>query len=432
LKQKSDGELVSLTRSGQKRAFGQLITRHLPLARQVATAMVGNGDIAQELAQEALLQAYLSLDHLREPERFRNWLCGIVLNVCRSHLREQQAGRDLLAALPRSAAPDAWVLAERRERQDLVREAIRALSPENRAAVELFYDEQRSLQEVAAALRISVAAVKGRLHKARRQLRAQLLPLYPDLAAVLPRKQRRKRMVKVTVSGVYVYAQQEEPVRHFLRLTDEAGRHMRIWIGQGEAVSISYVLAKTPAERPMTLDFMANLLREMGASLEEVRIETLKNETFYAVVKLNVAGQSRTMDARPSDAIALAVRTDSPIFVADDIVRAMEEADATPPADEAQPLSLVSVEDAAGLAAGIIQRAIQEKASEITFGIGPGQAGVHVLYKIAGVLHDKMTLPRQSLEPLVARFKVMADMDLSHPETAQKGHWPAPNMRATR
>ena len=88
--QRIDTELVALARSGDKSAFGQLIERYQPMARRIAIGMVGNENIARELVQEALLQAYLSLNRLRDDERFKSWLYGIVLNVCRSHIRNQK------------------------------------------------------------------------------------------------------------------------------------------------------------------------------------------------------------------------------------------------------------------------------------------------------------------------------------------------------
>ena len=91
----TDAELVGLARSGNKDAFGVLVERYMPMACRVATGMVHHPDTAQELAQEAVLQAYLSIDRLREASRFQSWLYGIVLNVCCGYIRQQ--GADLLS-----------------------------------------------------------------------------------------------------------------------------------------------------------------------------------------------------------------------------------------------------------------------------------------------------------------------------------------------
>ena len=86
----SDAFLVMLARDGDRNAFGVLVERYEPLALRVARRAVLDEDVARELVQEALLQAYLSLDRLREEERFRSWLYGIVLNLCRSWQRRRR------------------------------------------------------------------------------------------------------------------------------------------------------------------------------------------------------------------------------------------------------------------------------------------------------------------------------------------------------
>jgi len=91
VEEKIDAELVVQARSGDKEAFGQLIARYQLLAHRIAIGMVANEEIAQDLVQEAMLQAYLSLNHLQKDSSFKNWLYGIVLNVCRSYIRDQKA-----------------------------------------------------------------------------------------------------------------------------------------------------------------------------------------------------------------------------------------------------------------------------------------------------------------------------------------------------
>lgn len=151
VKEKTDAELVRLARSGDKKAFGHLIERYHSMAKGIAMSMVRNQDLAQDLAQEAILQAYLSLDCLRDDGRFGNWLYGIVLNVCRSHIRdskgvffslEAMTGGLKFDAIPFNAVvPDPVRVAEQQEIYSLVLEAVNALSPKNRTATLLFYQQ---------------------------------------------------------------------------------------------------------------------------------------------------------------------------------------------------------------------------------------------------------------------------------------------------
>jgi DNA-directed RNA polymerase specialized sigma24 family protein len=100
MEEKTGASLIALARCGNKQAFSELIERYQAMAQIITLRLVGNIDIAREMAQEAMLQAYLSLDHLRDDARFKGWFYGIVLNVCRSYLREQKKA----PALPGSDA----------------------------------------------------------------------------------------------------------------------------------------------------------------------------------------------------------------------------------------------------------------------------------------------------------------------------------------
>ncbi|MDQ3412884.1 MAG: RNA polymerase sigma factor, partial [Chloroflexota bacterium] len=77
-----DTTLVQAARGGDKGAFGALVSRHRPLLRGVCQRALGDAGLAEDAAQEAILQAMLSLDRLRRPDRFGPWLAGIGLNLC--------------------------------------------------------------------------------------------------------------------------------------------------------------------------------------------------------------------------------------------------------------------------------------------------------------------------------------------------------------
>lgn len=95
---------------------------------------------------------------------------------------------------------------------------------------------------------------------------------------------------------------------------------MPIWVGFFEAKAISDEIDKSAAGRPMTHDLTRNLIHGLNARLERVVITELRNETFFASLWLLQNGERMTLDARPSDAIALALRADCPIFVAADVM----------------------------------------------------------------------------------------------------------------
>lgn len=115
----------------------------------------------------------------------------------------------------------------------------------------------------------------------------------------------------VVRNGKYVILLQDEPQKRILPML----------IGPVEGTAIALGLRAYPVKRPLTYDFMAHLLETLGARLEEVRVEILKDSIFYGVAKLQIGSEVREVDARPSDVLALAVRTNSPIYVAEEILQ---------------------------------------------------------------------------------------------------------------
>ena len=328
MNEKSDAELIVLARAGDKNAFGHLARRYQSMAERIAMGMVANAFLAQELAQEAILQAYLSLDHLRDNDRFKSWLYGITLNVCRGYLRDQKldfyslevlmGGMSIDATTFSDGLLDPEAIAEERELHRTILRAVNALSPRERAATLLFYYEHLSLREVAAMLGISLVAVKGRLFKARKQLKEQLLALSDWEKEDSSLQRRRRTMIQVTI--VDAVRLQKQKISAVVLLDEVGHRALGIWIGEAEATMIDMGLSQTELPRPMTMNFMASILKAAGATLEEVRIETFKDEIFYATAKIRSSDTVNEIDARPSDAIALAVATGSPVFVAEEIL----------------------------------------------------------------------------------------------------------------
>jgi bifunctional DNase/RNase len=98
--------------------------------------------------------------------------------------------------------------------------------------------------------------------------------------------------------------------------------NLPIWIGLLEATAMATEIEGIKMARPMTHDLLRNILGEMGCSVDSVEITELKENTYYAHVYLNVGGRELTIDSRPSDAIALALRTKSPIYVAKAVLEA--------------------------------------------------------------------------------------------------------------
>jgi bifunctional DNase/RNase len=124
-------------------------------------------------------------------------------------------------------------------------------------------------------------------------------------------------MVEVRVGGLRLDENAQSPVV----ILQEAGgeRRLPIWIGQPEAGAIAMELAGKKFERPLTHDLMKLIIEGLKASLERVAITELRTNTFYAKIVFRRDNEVLSIDARPSDSIALALRTGSPIFVAEEL-----------------------------------------------------------------------------------------------------------------
>ena len=100
----------------------------------------------------------------------------------------------------------------------------------------------------------------------------------------------------------------------------EAGRYLPIWIGPAEADAIAVRLQEVSVARPLTHDLLRDLLEKLGAQVDCVVVNDLTDDTFYARIMLSVNGERIEIDSRPSDAIALAVRTQVPIYAEDTVL----------------------------------------------------------------------------------------------------------------
>jgi bifunctional DNase/RNase len=125
-------------------------------------------------------------------------------------------------------------------------------------------------------------------------------------------------MIEVKIDSIRVSLMSQHRV---VVLKDvDTDRYLPIWIGPFEADAITIQLQGVQVARPLTHDLLKSIIDEMGATISHVMVSELKNDTFFARSVMDVNGESMEIDARPSDAIALAVRANAPLFVAEDVM----------------------------------------------------------------------------------------------------------------
>jgi bifunctional DNase/RNase len=105
-----------------------------------------------------------------------------------------------------------------------------------------------------------------------------------------------------------------------LQETDGEGRTLPIFIGNPEATAIAYALQGVTMPRPLTHDLMKDMLGALEIGVERVIITELRSQTYYAEIHLLRGGERTVVSSRPSDAVAVAVRTESPLFVSDELM----------------------------------------------------------------------------------------------------------------
>lgn len=124
----------------------------------------------------------------------------------------------------------------------------------------------------------------------------------------------RDEFIEMTVSGLTLDPVTKTPI---VILKDAENKlNLPIWIGLLEATAMATELEGIKMARPMTHDLLRDLLGELGAAVEAIEVTELRDNTYYALIHLEVGGQKLAIDCRPSDAISLALRTKSPIYVA--------------------------------------------------------------------------------------------------------------------
>src|SRR6201987_5202533 len=125
-------------------------------------------------------------------------------------------------------------------------------------------------------------------------------------------------MQEMSIYGVSFDMVGKQPI--VLLRTLDGNKFLPIWIGHREAAAILMKLQGTPTARPMTHDLVTAMLSELNATISKVAVTELRENTFHAVITLLVDGSEIDVDSRPSDALALAVRVEAPIFVADQVI----------------------------------------------------------------------------------------------------------------
>jgi len=308
-------------------------------------------------------------------------LCRLRLRARRSTyaLEDWEGGRVARGFTWAEAQPAPEAAYEIRELHAVVLNAIALLPPEQQVVVRLHYLDGLTLTEIGVLAEAPLGTVKARLHRARERLRASLAAeLAQEFAerGGIPSRKEKLKMIEVVVQDVIMRvskpkdvveaASQEVPgpgaedvrvplppdfpagqgivmlqgdekraeavakidalppgLQRVVLLKEKNGeRILPIWIGPHEGDMLKLQLVEKSAPRPLTYDLMVRLLDLAHVTVERVAVSRLHEEVFYATLWVRVEGKTHEVDARPSDALNLALRAKAPIFVAAEVMDA--------------------------------------------------------------------------------------------------------------
>ena len=178
-KQRTPRQLVAAARAGSVNALDEIVRRYQDRIYALAYARLGNHHMAEDVAQATFVQALMSLGSIRKPESLPAWLCKVAVSQCRRLVQSNRRSPRPQAALPEVACghPSPPEQLQAKDAADEVRHCLAALAGPDRDVLMLHYVEDMSGGEIASWLGISQAAVKKRLHTARRRLREGMIQM---------------------------------------------------------------------------------------------------------------------------------------------------------------------------------------------------------------------------------------------------------------
>ena len=322
----SDAALVAQVLAGNREMFGALVSRYYASVLRLCIRLLGDPVQAEDVAQEAILQAFLGLDRLQQPARFGAWLHAIAANLARSSLRRlQPISLDGLEYTGRSAlryaasVPNPEQVAALRETHDAILAALMELSTVNREAVIGYYLEGYSYAELANLLGVPVSTVKSRLFKGRQQMRQHLehlrQPLENPPAETRKELHMTSELISLQIETICEYPLTQKSIVVLRTLTND--RYLPIKLSTDEANAIERVIKNQPNALPVTpQDTLLQLVSTLGGRIEQIVIQSLMEGNYYASVILAQDGRQHKVDCRLSDALLLAARAQIPIQVA--------------------------------------------------------------------------------------------------------------------
>ncbi len=183
--EREEHELISRVLSGDEQAYRGLVDKYKSYAFTIALKILDNRAEAEEAAQDAFIKAFQHLRTFQRQSRFSTWLYRIVFNTAISYQRKRKPAHQDIEKQILLTAQETGLELEREDKQRFVKQAIRQLNDADRMAVQLYYLQEFSLEEVAATMQQPLNTIKVRIHRARQRLAQELMHVLKQEALTL-------------------------------------------------------------------------------------------------------------------------------------------------------------------------------------------------------------------------------------------------------
>lgn len=309
-------KLIDKALAGDKKAFGILAEKYYAYCFAIADKIIEDKDVAKDLVQNGLMEAYFCLSNLRNKSVFKNWLGGIVRNACKNYFRENKKQyRSLKHYYEELRDPETF---EEERVVNIVLDGIKNLDMPYQNVLYLFYYEGKGIDEICNELQITKSLVKVRLHRARKELRS-ILELNSELREYQQYFRRQTIMRKVRIIDMILGGENNGSCS-VLFYDEESSRVLPIVITKDEAETMLVAMKGIDFPRPMTFNLITEIIRSNNLQPEGAYVTEIQDGVFISTLKLNGEGKVREYDSRPSDAITIALMFGCPVFISQKIL----------------------------------------------------------------------------------------------------------------
>ncbi len=312
-----DTELIDRILQGDRNAFDKLIRKYQSACIQKVKRLVKDSNVAHELVQSAYIKAYFCLSNLKDKTLFKFWLLGIVENTVKEYWRKTQQNYLSLETY-------ADYLSEQDENKDwqhmveTIVTAIKTLPESYQNIVNLFYYDGLRIKEIAEITTMTEETVKVRLHRARKILK-KMLQMHEELHHYHQNLNNTSLMKKIRIADIIISRSNKDYCSILLQDEDNTTVFPMV-ISTDEATTMVMALKNIEMPRPFVFNLVATLMKTNQLYMESVCIHDLVDGIFISTLKLRKGKQWQELDARPSDAMTLALMFDSPVYISQKIL----------------------------------------------------------------------------------------------------------------